>query len=125
MRLLAVIEQGGYPDFNEVYKSAGFDINTVHSTRKALAFIKRQPPDIIVAEFIYSPSYGSKISNFEALTAGMQRDAPNARLIALIDPHNLTHLESLADQLPQHEVLHFPISNQQLSRAIERLCPTY
>ena len=119
--LLAVIEQGGYPDFSSLYQAAGFQVIKVSSTRKALGQIKRQPPSLVVAEFLYSPTYGTRISNFEALAAGLACSAPAARLLALVDRDKLDHLEKIRKLLPPHEVLTFPISEAALQRSLEKL----
>ncbi len=39
--LLAIIEQGGYPNFTPLYEQAGYQIVVERSTRKALAFLKK------------------------------------------------------------------------------------
>ena len=49
--LLAIIEQGGYPNFTPLYEQTGYQIVVERSTRKALAFLKKTNPAVIVAEF--------------------------------------------------------------------------
>lgn len=39
--LLAIIEQGGYPNFTPLYEQAGYQVVVERSMRKALAFLKK------------------------------------------------------------------------------------
>ena len=41
MTLLAIIEQGGYPDFSSIYEEAGYEVEIVKTTRKAISFLKK------------------------------------------------------------------------------------
>jgi len=49
--LLAVIEQGGYPDFTALYESVGYQVEMVKSPRKAISYLKKNAVDCLVAEF--------------------------------------------------------------------------
>ena len=39
--LLAVVEQGGYPDFTRIYEDAGYQVEMLKTTRKAIGFLKK------------------------------------------------------------------------------------
>lgn len=69
----------------------------IHCTkrRQALALIKQHKPRVIIAEFVYSPTYGSQVSNFEALFATIQKHSPGSRFIALLYPENEVHYRQL------------------------------
>lgn len=49
--LLAIIEQCGYPNFTPLYEQAGHQVIIERSMRKALTFLKKSNPAVIVAEF--------------------------------------------------------------------------
>ena len=117
-KLLSVIELGGYADLNAIYQAAGFDVIQVNSMRKALAQIKRFKPDVIVAEFIYAPTYGSQLSNFESLLASLQTQAPNAKLIALVNKDDQAHFETLRHRHPVYAVLYFPLDKAILKETL-------
>ena len=55
--LFSIIESPMHPDFSTLYRRAGIDEIRIDSMRKALAQLKKQPPDFIVAEFFYG--YGN------------------------------------------------------------------
>ena len=70
--LLAIIELGGYPDFRALYTRLGFQVVIENSMRKALAYLKRHTPDVIVAEFNLTPDFRDRISSLESLVAVAQ-----------------------------------------------------
>lgn len=53
MRLLAIIELGGYPNLLPLYQRLGFEVDVVNSQRKARSYLKKTIPDVIVAEYIF------------------------------------------------------------------------
>ena len=128
--LLSIVELGGYPDFTAVYEQSGYEVVKANSMRKALAVLKKQTPAVIVAEFIYGPTYGSQLSNFESLFAALQSAAgrhtsvyttPAVHLIALMDKHNRQHFDKLKSRFPTHKVFYFPISAKELKTHLAEL----
>lgn len=113
--LLAIVEQGGHPDFTSLYESLGYKVITAASMRKALNLIKQHKPDVITAEFIYSPMYSARISNIESLFAMMQSHQLDARLIVFVEKEDLHHLDSLEMQDLISEQLTYPIDINKLS----------
>ncbi|MEJ2686387.1 MAG: hypothetical protein P8124_04115 [Gammaproteobacteria bacterium] len=118
--LLSIVELGGYPDFSPLYRRAGFEVERVTSMRKALSALPSLRPAVVVSEFVYSPMYSTRVSNLESLFAGLQRSAPEARLIVFFDQENVQHLDSLRSQFPIFETLPFPVSEDALRQALER-----
>jgi len=112
--LLAIVEQGGYPDFTPLYESLGYKVITAPSMRKALAMIKQHKPDTITAEFIYSPMYSARISNLESLFASLQNQQLNPQLFIFIDKEELHHLNKLEMQLYVSHVLTYPINEENI-----------
>ena len=119
--LLSIVELGGYPDFTPLYEASGFKVVKANTMRKAMALLKKQPPAVIVAEFIYGPTYGSQLSNFESLFAALQRDAPGAHLIALMDKTNGKHFDKLKARFPSHKVFYFPVKEEELRQYLTSL----
>lgn len=112
--LLAIVEQGGYPDFTLLFESLGYKVITASSMRKALGLLKQHTPDIITAEFIYSPMYSARISNLESLLAALQSRQPRPELLIFIEKEELHHLQKLdAKQYISHIVTH-PVSQEKI-----------
>ena len=118
--LLSIIELGGYPDFTPLYRRAGFEVERATSMRKALTLFRTLRPAVVVSEFVYSPMYSTRLSNLESLFAGLQRDAPGARLIVLFDRENEHHLQALQSHFAIFETLAFPVSEKALAEALVR-----
>lgn len=75
--LLSIIEIGGYPDFESLYQQTGYEVTKINTMRKALSFLKKNHPDIIVAEFIFCPKYSFVISNVDSLFAMIAGQYPD------------------------------------------------
>ena len=72
--LLSIVELGGYPDFKFLYESLGYQVLHVTTVRKALALLKANQPDVIVAEFNFQSDFRDRTSSLESLLAVIQRD---------------------------------------------------
>jgi hypothetical protein len=117
--LLSIVELGGYPDFTPLYKKLGFEVIHANSLRKALSAIKKQHPDVVVAEFIYGPTYGSQLSNFESLFAALQQHSPSAKLIALLDKKDTAHFDRLKARFAVYGVVYFPVAEGKLRTVLK------
>lgn len=112
--LLAIVEQGGYPDFTPLYESLGYTVTIAPSMRKALAILKHDKPDVITAEFIYSPMYSARISNLESLFAALQSRQLKPHLFIFIDQHEVHHLDKLEMRYYISQKITYPISEDKL-----------
>lgn len=118
--LLSIVEQGGYPDFSSFYQNLDFEVTTATSMRKALGLLKQHQPDIITAEFIYSPMYSARISNLESLFALIQRRTPKPLLLIFVEKEQLHHLKKLESATADlnMEIITHPITINKLSLAL-------
>ena len=48
-QLLSIVEIGGYPNYIPLYQQAGYGVETLNSMRKAMSWLKRNKPDVVVA----------------------------------------------------------------------------
>jgi len=119
--LLTVASLGLRPDFTSLYRQHGFELIHAKTLRKALALIKQASPDVIVAEFIYAPTYGSQLSNFESLFAAAQSFAPRAHFIALLHKNDLGHLEKVKEAGYSCSTLIFPVSLADMDACLNTL----
>lgn len=119
--LFSIIESPTHPDLSAIYSR--HDINEVRltSTRKAISALKDQQPDFVVAEFFYG--YGNNyagvnISNLDVFMFSLQKYAPEARIIVLVDKSERQYVDKLNAILPLHAVLTHPISAQEVEAAL-------
>lgn len=121
--LLAIVEQGGYPDFTSLYESLGYKVITASSMRKALGLLKQHKPDAITAEFIYSPMYSARISNLESLFAALQKQKLTPHLCIFIEKEHLHHLQKLVINHAHIHTFTYPINRNELIEHINRPSP--
>lgn len=119
--LLSVTSYGYDVRLDAVYKEQGFNVTTTKTLRKALTLIKQLSPDVIVAEFIYAPTYGSQLSNFESLFAAAQTYAPHACFVALSHKDDLQHLERVKTKISCCYVLTLPITASDMAKCLNAM----
>jgi len=115
--LFSIIESPMHPDFSSVYKRAKIQEIKFSSMRKAISELKKQQPDYVVAEFFYG--YGNNyagvnISNLDVFLYSLQRYAPQARVIVMVDKSERQYVDKLNDMFPLHAVLQYPVSKAQI-----------
>lgn len=118
-RLLAIMELGGYPNFTGLYRRLGLEIELVSSQRKAQAALKRQLPDLIVAEYNFQSDFRDRTSNLETLMARLQRH-PEVPVITIYHPDHRHKLDSLLERFPLFATLPLPVSEAAMEAALVR-----
>jgi hypothetical protein len=116
--LLSVIETGGYAHLVPIYRKLGFGVELMPSVRKAQAWLKRNQPQVVVAEFSFDPGFRDRMSNLESLLASLHKSNANARVVVLIEKEHLPRLEAVKARYPIHCVLTFPIDTQRLEEML-------
>lgn len=125
--LLSVIELGGYPDFSPLYQRLGFDVNSASTSRKAISTIKKNPPDVLVAEFNYQSDFRDRTSSLESLLASIERYSitkntntnVNAKAIVFYEKETLHQLEKLLKQFSVFKVMPYPIEEAELEAILK------
>ncbi len=118
--LLSIVELGGYPDFSPVYKSAGYNVISVSSMRKAMSTIKKTPPEVIVAEFNFQSDFRDRTSSLESLMATLQGIEGNPKLLVLFEKEFASHFKRVQDRFTIHHSLPFPVTAEQINACIMR-----
>ena len=120
--LLSVIESTAHPNFTRVYKQLGIEDTRLNSMRKALATMKNQPFDFVVAEFFYG--YGSNyagvnISNLDVMLYSLQKYSPDTRVIVLVDKSEYEYVDKLNEIFPIYAVLQYPVSEADIKQILD------
>ena len=115
--VFSIIESPLHPDFTSLYRKLGYENVPLSSMRKAISELKRQKPDYVVAEFMYG--YGSNyagvnVSNLDVFLHSLQKYAPEAKVIAMVEKHEVKHVSKLLDLFTLHGVLQHPVTQQAL-----------
>ena len=91
--------------------------------RKAIAALKKQQPDFIVAEFFYG--YGNNyagvnISNLDVLLYSLQKYSAATKVIVLVDKSEFQYVDKLNDIIKLHDIFKFPVNKKQLQDSLTR-----
>ncbi len=119
--LFSIIESPTHPDLSAIYARNDIDEIRLTSTRKAISALKDQRPDFVVAEFFYG--YGNNyagvnISNLDVFLFSLQKYAPEARVIVLVDKSERQYVDKLNAILPLHAVFTQPVSAADFEDAL-------
>ena len=117
--LLSIVEIGGYPDFSALYRQLGFQVEKHTSMRKVLQFLKKNTPQVIVAEFNFQSDFRDRTSSLESMMAVVQR-MPNTRVVVFYDKEQAHQLARLTERFPL-VTLAFPITTTALENALRSL----
>jgi len=119
--LFSIIESPAHPDFSRLYRRLGYAEIRLGSMRKAISQLHRTPPAVVVAEFFYG--YGNNyagvnVSNLDVFLYSLQKDAPQARTIVLVDKAERQYVERLTAILPVHAVLTYPVGEADMEAVL-------
>ncbi len=120
--LLSIIESPTHPNFSALYRRAGIEEIKVTSMRKAIGRLKTTKPDLVVAEFFYG--YGNNyagvnLSNLDVFLYSLQRYAPDARVIVLVEKSELEYVAKLGELFSLYAVLQQPVTEQGIASLLE------
>jgi DNA-binding NtrC family response regulator len=118
--LLAISEMGGYPTYIPLYRAMGFTVEVVNSMRKARSALKKQAPDVIVAEYNFQSQFRDRTSNLETLMAALQKHG-GAKVIAFYEKETRHKLDQLTERFPLHATLTYPVQESELRSALAPL----
>ncbi len=120
--LLHILELGGYPDFSPLYRAQGYEPERIDSMRKAIKYIKKRVPDVIVAEFNFQSDFRDRTSQLESLMASIAR-APQVKVIVFYDREQAHQLERIRSRFDFHALLGYPIDEKELIRVLRSARP--
>jgi hypothetical protein len=121
-RLYSLIEAPSHPDFSQLYQRLGLEHLRLSSARKAMAELKKRPPDFVVAEFFYG--YGNNyagvnVSNLDVFLHSLRKYAPAARVIVLVSKTDLPHVDKLKALFDIHAVLVQPVAEAAMAQVLQ------
>lgn len=121
--LFSIIESSAHPNFSALYGSLEIKESKINSMRKAIAALKKQQPDFIVAEFFYG--YGNNyagvnISNLDVLLYSLQKYSAQTKVIVLVDKSEYQYVEKLNNIIKLHDIFKFPVNKKQLRDSLTR-----
>lgn len=119
--LFSIVESPLHPNFSALYQRLGYEEVQLTSTRKAVSALKKQVPDLVVADFVYgySNNYsGIHISNLDVFLMSMQKFAPATPVIILAAANELEHAEKMRNICEIAAILPFNVSEPTLEATL-------
>lgn len=115
--LFSIIESAAHPDLAKLYQRLDIRETRLTSVRKAIQELKRQTPEIIVADFLYG--YGNNyagvnISNLDVFLYSLQKYTSDAHIIILAEKSELQYVDRLAELFDLYAVLTYPVAESDL-----------
>ena len=120
LSLLSIIELGGYPNLQPLYKSMGFDVEVLTSQRKARTYLKTNSPDVIVAEYNAQSDFRDRSSNLETLVAVLQKK-PATKLLVFYMPEQQDRFDVFCQSHQVDHAIAFPITEEKVQAALTAL----
>lgn len=118
--LLAITELGGYPDFSELYKESGFQVDSITGMRKAVRALKQNKHHVIVAEFNFQSDFRDRTSSLETLMAVTQQ-MDNVKIIVFYEREYSHQFDKLRARFSFHAELPYPIDKEGLRTALDKI----
>jgi len=117
MILYSIIESPLHPQLSSFYKQHGIDELRLNSVRKAIQSLKKQPPEYVVADFIYG--YGNNyagvnISNLDVFLYSLAKYAPDCKVLVCYEKADKEYVAKLKTLFPAIETLMYPVVEKQL-----------
>ncbi|TDY00508.1 hypothetical protein [Thiohalophilus thiocyanatoxydans] len=120
----SIVESPGHPDFSSLYRELGWEQVCLNSMRKAISQLRKQPPDLVVAEFFYG--YGNNyaginISNLDVFLHSLLKYAPQARVIVMVEKAERQYVDKLAALFQLEAILVQPVGEAQMREVLDQL----
>lgn len=121
VKLLAITELGGYPDFTRLYEAAGYEVIPVDNVRKAVKLIRQHMPGIIVSEFNFQSDFRDRTSSLETILSSAQGVA-DSKMIVFYEKEFGHQYNRFLERFSVFASLAFPIDEDELKHVLERAC---
>ncbi|MGD8925942.1 MAG: hypothetical protein PVG20_03785 [Thioalkalispiraceae bacterium] len=112
MIIYSIIESPLHPQLSRFYKQQGLTEIQLHSVRKAIQELKKQPPDFVIADFIYG--YGNNyagvnISNLDVFLYSLAKYAADCQVIVCYEKPDYKYVGKLEELFPSIVALVYPV----------------
>jgi len=112
-----------HPQLSSFYKKHGFNEVRFNSVRKAIQALKKQPPEYVMADFVYG--YGNNyagvnISNLDVFLYSLAKYAPDCKVLVCYEKTDKDYVAKLQTLFPAIETMVYPIHEHQLRSLLEQ-----
>ena len=124
LTVYSLIESPFHPDLNELYDQFGMQECKFNSMRKAISHLKKQLPDLIVADFVYgygSNYAGANVCNLDVFLRSLEPFGQDYKLIIFVDKEEQEFVQKLHEIFPVSVALLNPVKPEHMSTVLEEL----
>ena len=124
LTVYSVIESPFHPDLKDLYQQFGMEECKFNSMRKAIGHLKKQLPDLIVADFVYgygSNYAGANVCNLDVFLRSLEPFRKDYKLIVFVDKEEQGFVEKLHELFPVSMALLNPVKPEHMQTVLEEL----
>ena len=113
-QLLAVVEFLANNRLRSVYEAAGYRVQSEFMVRKAIAWLRKNRPAVVAADFYFQPDFRDRVSNLESLLATLH-GMPAVKVVVFYDPAHQAALDKVAQRFRIDAALPVPVQDAELT----------
>ena len=120
----SIIESPFHPDLQDVYSRFGLQEIKFNSMRKAISHLKKQLPDLIVADFVYgygSNYAGANVCNLDVFLRSLEPFGKAYKMIVFVDKEEQEFVEKLHYLFPISTALLNPVKPEHMQTVLKEL----
>lgn len=124
LTVYSIIESPFHPDLQEVYHRFGMQEIKFNSMRKAIGHLKKQLPDLIVADFVYgygSNYAGANVCNLDVFLRSLEPFGQEYKLILFVDKEEQEFVQKLHELFPVTTALLNPVKPEHMNTVLKEL----
>ncbi|MCK5335029.1 MAG: hypothetical protein KAQ67_02645 [Gammaproteobacteria bacterium] len=124
LTVYSIIESPFHPDLQDIYSSYGMEEIKFNSMRKAISHLKKQLPDIIVADFVYGygNNYaGANVCNLDVLLRSLEPFGKDYKLLLFVDKEEQEFVQKLHDLFPVTMAMLNPVKPEHMKTVLKEL----
>ena len=123
MIVYSIIESAAHPNLSALYQRCGYEEVRLTSVRRAIQELKKQTPDLVVADFLYG--YGNNyagvnISNLDVFLYSLQKYAPQCRVIVFYEKNEQAYIGKLEALFNITASLAYPVAEPAIEKLLTR-----
>lgn len=115
--LLAVAEFLGHGNLKTVYDAVGYQTHVEFTVRRAIAWLRKNRPAVVVADFYFQPDFRDRVSNLESLLATVQSMA-DTRVLVYYDPTHQAALDKVGLRFHIDAALPLPLKEADVTATL-------
>lgn len=118
-KLLSMVEFIGHAKLPKLYQQLGFEVSNEWQARKAISLLRKNKPDVLVADFYFQADFRDRLSNLESLLATAQPMA-DIKILVFYEPQNQAVLDKVRARLRIDVALPIPVNEAELEAVLRQ-----